>query len=272
MAEDLTSAELPAVVTPRAEPAPVPMRPHRRRFLTVYGLLGAVLGVAVALVVIYGGRAITPAAKWSTWKPSGGGLGAAKQIAEQVGKSYHLSNGDQLVDVIPKTPSLPGSNGGTVPINYYAIQTAKGLVTSSFPVSSSSSVMYTLCGLGAACSIPSGTPSVARGTLVRREILELALYTFKYVSGVNSVVAFMPPKDGAESTPHYAILLQKSTLKSELDQPLTDTLRAKPPLASAIPANEVHAINATTESQIYTFGVSQLPTNELVLVLRPVPA
>ena len=53
--------------------------------------------------------------------------------------------------------------------------------------------MYSLCGLGASCSIATGTPSVERGELVRREILELALYTFKYVGGIENVIAFMPP-------------------------------------------------------------------------------
>ena len=33
-------------------------------------------------------------------------------------------------------------------------------------------VMYTLCGLGARCAIATGTPSVSRGRLIRREALE----------------------------------------------------------------------------------------------------
>jgi hypothetical protein len=265
MATDVTQ-------TPAPTPTAVPVRPHRPRFMIVYGVLGAVLGVAIALVVLYAGRAITPAAKWSAWKPSGGGLGAARQIADEVGKSYRLPNGAQLVDVIAKTPSLPGQDGAALPINYYAIRNPKGVITSTFHVSSSNSLMYTLCGLGAACSIASGTPSVARGTLVRREILELALYTFKYVGGVNSIVAFMPPQDGGQKTPHYAILLQKSSLEPELHRPLADTLSSKTPLASAIPANEVHVVDAATESQVFTFGVSQLPTSEIVFVLKELPA
>lgn len=267
MAEDLTSVETPAA-PPVAEPAPVSPRPHRPRFLAVYGVLAGVLGVAIALVVIYAGRAITPAPTWSSWKPSGGGLGAAKQIADNVGKSYRLPNGDQLVDVIAKAPSIPGQGGAPVPIHYFAIRNSKG--DQIFPVSSSNSLMYSLCGLGQSCSIATGTPTIARGTLVRREILELALYTFKYVGGVNSIVAFMPPKNSR--APQYAILLQKSDLESELHAPLIDTLKAKTPLPSAIPAREVHVVDATTESRIYTYGVSQTQTGDLVFVFKPLPA
>lgn len=267
MATDVTQSPTPAPL-PVPAPAAAPMRPHRPRFLLVYGVLGAVLGLAIALVVIYAGRAITPAPTWSSWKPSGGGLGAAKQIADDVGKSYRLPNGDQLVDVIPKAPSIPGQGGAPVPIHYFAIRNASG--DEVFPVSSSNSLMYTLCGLGQACSIATGTPSIARGTLVRREILELALYTFKYVGGVNSIVAFMPPKNGTST--QYAILLQKANLQPELHVPLADTLSAKTPLASAIPAREVHVVDATTESRIYTYGVSQTQTGDLVFVFKPLPA
>ena len=244
------------------------LHPHRGRFLFIYGLLGAALAVAVVLAVVYAGRSVEPAAKWSSWKPSGGGLGAAKQIADDVGKAYKLPDGDQLVDVIAKAPSIPGQGGAAVPIHYFAVRTAGG--DQIIPVSSSNSLMYNLCGLGTSCSIASGTPSQARGTLVRREILELALYTFKYVPGINSIVAFMPPRNGTAT--QYAVFLQKANLKPELHQPLAQTLSSKTPLPTAIPAREVRLVDATTNSRIYTFGVSQTQTGDVVLVLKPLPA
>jgi hypothetical protein len=268
----VTGTEL-AATSPTPPPASAPaaaLFPHRPRFVFVYGVLGAVLAGAIVLVVIYAGRAISPAATWSTWHPSGGGLGAAKQIADNVGKSYRLPNGDQLVDVIAKAPSIPGSAGATLPIHYYAVRGSQASGDQVLPVSSSDSMMYTLCGLGTSCSIASGTPSVARGTLVRREILELALYTFKYVGGVNNIVAFMPPKNGTAT--QYAVLLQKSNLKSELKVPLKQTLASKTPLPAAIPAREAHVIDATMESSVYTYGVSQTQTGDLVLVFKPLPA
>ena len=275
MATDVTPGETPAAP---AEPtqtqlehqARVSLGRHRPRFAFVYGLLGGVLVLAVVLVVIYAGRAITPAATWSSWHPSGGGLGAAKQIANEVGKSYRLPNGDQLVDVIAKTPSVSPASTTTIPIHYIAVRGSKATGDKIVVVSSSNSMMYSLCGLGSACSISSGKPSVARGTLVRREILELALYTFKYVGGVDNVIAFMPPPAGSQ--PQYVIYLQKSDVATELHQPLAKTLASKVPLPAAIPAREVHVIDSVTEPRVYRYGLSQAQQGDAILVLTPLPA
>src|SRR5581483_5836908 len=97
----------------------------------------------------------------------------------RVGKSYRLPNGDQLVDVIARAPSVSPASSTSIPIHYVGVRGTKASGDKIISVSSSNSVMYTLCGLGSGCSIASGKATVARGTLVRREILELALYTFK---------------------------------------------------------------------------------------------
>jgi hypothetical protein len=269
VATDVTGTDL-APTTPAPVPAapqpPAASYPHRPRFLFVYGFLGAVLAGAIALVVIYAGRAITPAPAWSSWHPSGGGLGAAKQIADQVGKSYRLPNGDQLVDVLAKAPSVSPPTGESIPLHYVALKGTGGAPDTDYVVSSSDTMMYQLCGLGTACSIATGKPSQARGTLVRREILELALYTFKYVGGVDNVIAFMPP---VASQPTRAVYLRKSDVSAELKTPLTQTLRAKVPLPATIPAREVHAIDATTESRVYKVALAQAPNGDAVLVLTP---
>ena len=276
MATDMTPPEatVPAPETPAPAPvdhhARIALGPHRPRFLFVYGLLGAALGLAIALVVIYAGRAITPGPKWSSWHPSGGGLGAAKQIANEVGKGYRLPNGDQLVDVIAKAPSVSPASSQSIPIHYVAVRGTGGKGDQIAVVSSSNSVMYQLCGLGSGCSIATGKASVARGTLVRREILELALYTFKYVGGINNVVALMPPPAGTQ--PQYVVYLQKSDVSAELKQPLAKTLGSKVPLPAAIPAREVHVIDSVTEPRVYKFGFSQAQTGDAILVLTPLPA
>ena len=274
MAADVTGTEL-ATTTP-APPAPAEPQqppaasyPHRPRFLFVYGFLGAVLAGAIALVVIYAGRAITPAPTWSQWQPHGGGLGAAKQIADEVGKSYRLPNGDQLVDVLAKEPSVSPPTGSPIPLHYVALKGTGGKPDTDYAVSPSDTMMYQLCGLGTACSIATGKPSAARGTLVRREILELALYTFKYIGGVNDVIAFLPP---VSSQPTRAVYLRKSDVSAELRTPLDQTLRAKVPLPATIPAREVHTIDATTESRVYKLALAQAPNDDAVLVLTPLPA
>ena len=199
------------------------------------------LVLALVGVVIYAGRSISPGPTWSAWKPHGGGLGAAKEIAQHVGSGYRLPGGKQLVDVIAKAPSVSPS-AQQIPIHYVAVRGVKGAGDTIFPVDSSNSLMFSLCGLGQSCAIATGKPSVERGTLVRREILELALYTFKYVGGVSNVIAFMPPALGTQ--PLYAIYLQKSDLSQQLKVPLVQTLNAKVPTPSTIAPREQQTIDS----------------------------
>ena len=263
MAEDVTTPAEPVVAAPR------PAAPHRFRFSLIYGGLGLVLAGAIVVVVLYAGRSISPGPTWSSWKPSGGGEGAAKQIAEHVGGTYRLPTGDQLVTVIAKAPAVSPSTV-SIPIHFVVINDKKGRTNQVFQVSSSNSIMYSLCGLGTSCAIATGKPTVARGTLVRREILELALYTFKYVGGVKSVIAFMPPALGTQ--PKYVVYIQKSDLKPQLKTPLGETLGKKVPLPTTIPAREVQTIDAVTESRVYSFSLSQAQQGDAILVLAPLAA
>lgn len=282
MAADLTETAPPSEQPAAAGALPVPaaererpvFRPlHRRRFLLFYVLLALVLGAAAAGVALEAGSTITGGGvAWSSWKPSGGGLGEAQSIAAHVGPLYRLPNGNQLVDVIATAPAV--TNGGqTIPVHYLGIRGKKQSQDQILSVSASNSVMYTLCGLGDSCSIPTGTASVARGRLVRREALELALYTFKYVGGVENVVAFLPPAPGATAqTPRYVVYLRKEDLSAELSAPLARSLNPKTPLPNSIRAREVQLVDSTTEPHIFSFGLAQAPTGDWILVLAPLAA
>jgi hypothetical protein len=270
VAADLTSPGSDAVPAPSAPQAPPLARAHRVRFALIYGGLGAVVVVAIVGLGIFATRSIDPAPKWSAWKPTGGGQGAAHQIADHVAQQYRLPNGDQLVDVISKAPSIAPSTT-SLPIHFVAVRGLKGAADQVYPVSSTNSVMYSLCGLGTSCEIASGTPSVERGRLVRREILELALYTFKYVGGIQNVIAFMPATAG--KTAKYVVYLRESDIADKLKEPLATTLGKNVPLPKAIPAHEVKAIDTTTVPRLYSFsGVAQAPQGDLVFVLAPIPA
>jgi hypothetical protein len=240
-------------------------RPHRVRFGLIYLGLTAVVVAAIVGGVVFASRSINPSPAWSSWKPNGGGLGAAQKIADHVAQSYRLPNGSQLVDVISKAPSLSPPSSGTLPLHFVAVKGQKGSGDQLYPVSGTNSVMYSLCGLGTGCGIASGKPTQERGRLVRREILELALYTFKYVPGIENVIAFIPPALGKQ----YVVYLRRSDLAAELKQPLSTTLRSTVPLPKAIPAREVRRIDATTVPRVYTFGIAQAPQGDLVFVLTP---
>ncbi len=276
MASDLTGDEAGDIVKPDVSPVerptlptPPSAQPHRARFLAIYAILGLAVAAAIVGVVVYAGRAINPAPAWSSWKPSGGGLGAAKQIAQHVSPNYRLPDGNQLVDVIPKGPAV-SSGGQEITIPLLALRGPKGKVDQVEQLSAENTFTFSLCGLGQSCAIATGKPSVARAVLVRREILELALYTFKYVHGVQRIVAFMPPPAG--TNPTYVVYLQKADLEHQLKQPLTQTLKPKVPLPAQITPGEQQRIDGITATRIYKFGLSQTQQGDPVLVLTPIKA
>jgi len=262
------------VVPAPAEPATPPRAPqhrrlYRRRFLVAYLVLAAALGATVAGIVLALGSTIgSSSAGWSSWKPADGGISGAREIAQHVSPLYRLPSGKQLVDVIAKAPSVSPGNQ-VIPVHYLAIRGTGGKQDTIVNVDGSNTVMYSLCGLGPSCSIATGTASVERGRLVRREILELALYTFKYL-GLQNIVAFMPPRPGSQ--PQYVVYLTKSDLSAELNQPLDRTLSPHTPLPNTIPAREVRTVDATTESKVFSYSLSQAQQGDAILVLAPLPA
>ena len=87
--------------------------------------------------------------------------------------------------------------------------------------------------LGTQCAISEGEPSEERHQLLRREALELALYTFKY-GDADSVIALLPPRlpQKGERSGHGHVdgsFFAAETSRSELDEPLQNTLLAAEP-------------------------------------------
>ena len=82
-----------------------------------------------------------------------------------------------------------------------------------------STIAYVMCGGADKCGL-SQVGSQETVPLLRREALELALYTFKYAPNVDSVVACLPP----EGTTNGVIYLQRKNLTDELSKPLAATL------------------------------------------------
>ena len=191
------------------------------RFGLIYAGLGVVLiGAVVGLIVLLTGSSSpgVSASGWSTWKPANGTTAKmAKEIADHVAGEYHLNKkGTQLVAVVSGPPQV--TNGThKVTISNIAVRqtpkTTKGIQV----VPSGSTWTDQLCGLTPSCSIASGEATELRGRLVRREALEVALYTFKFVPAIKSIVAFMPPPAG--STASTLLYLQK-------EQPRQAALRA----------------------------------------------
>ena len=245
---------------------------HRRRFLLAYALLVLLAAAAAAAFALLlaaredGGSRPAPAgARWSDWRPAARGLEGAQQIADHVARRYRLPSGRPLVVV--KAGPLAIED---VRISAVAVQTAAGGEEATLQLTPvERGVAYAMCGLGARCSISEGKPSSERGRRVRREALELALYTFKYLDGVDSVVAFLPPVPGSRGS--FILYFRPSDLEAALARPLQETLsEAIPPLPRPLDPPEARTVDGLTVPRVFGFGLQQLQDGTAMLVLaRP---
>jgi hypothetical protein len=272
----------PPPAAPEAERTPlvVPAKPglgggesYGGRFRLAYVALGLFVGAAavVLVVVLLQGR---PAAgpHWSAWKPSSGSrLDQAAAIAGHVAPEYRLTaGGAELVAVQAHAPEIQN-----VPVEAVVVRGASGSSQDYKITSTKNAVSYVLCGLGTRCAITSGTPTVARARLLRREALELALYTFKYVSGVDAVIALLPPPP-KDSSVNWALFFKKSDFRAELSQPLSRTLpsplKGKLSPASVVGTSDQQTVEKLTRPYWYTSQFQQLQDGNAVLVLDPLIA
>ena len=194
-------------------------------------MLGGIVGAAAAAVVLLAGGSDgtdTVSGGWSYWHPTRDGQAAFQQIADHVGADYRLQNGKQLVAV----------TGGPLELANLPVTVAVKPTTSGGNISllEGNGVLYTLCGLGKKCAISSGKPTQVRHLLLRRESLELALYTFRYVRDVDLVVVFLPPPPGKDAS--QAMLYRAKDVKGELNRPLVATLPGPAPRPNSFPAGQ----------------------------------
>ena len=251
-----------------APSGPATPSPYRSRFGFV---LGALIGVGLATVALLVGVVANPGgsdvpANWSTWKPSAkDGFAAADQIAEHVSHKYRLGNGDQMVAVTAG------------PIEFLDVPLSVAVRTSpsggDIRLLDGKGVMFTLNGLGPHGSIKGGTPSKERHLLLRREALELALYTFRYIDDVDMVVALLPPplKKNQQATtamqPRPALFYRPGDLKPELDRPINATIAPATPRPETIAPPEVKQIDAITTPNLFEATFQQAQDARAYMVL-----
>jgi hypothetical protein len=281
-------ARLPAAAT--AKPGGGSKRrsgsPHSLRFLAVtaalVGIAIGALGVAVAILV--GNKSPGPQPKWSSFSPQDSGVAGERDIANAVAPLYRASASTQLAVVTVQNFSDNGT--GT----QVALRSPNDGTLSAL---GGTTAVFNLCGLGPNCAIASGTPSADRLLLLRREALELSLYTFKYVHGVQNVVSILPPghaltvttakltakppsKPGASSKtqPLYmAVAFQRRSLEPFLNRPLRETLPEEvPPTPTTIgQAPEAELVSVLTAQALFKQQVIQAQDGSNVLVLDPLP-
>jgi len=267
MAEDVTPQPDPPLVRTRRDRAR--QTSYRVRFGIVYVVLAAIVGAGVGTFVVLASRGAPPeAAAWSSWSPNGSRDASAKQIADHISKRYRLPSGNQLAVALVGPPKVQD-----VPVRAIAVKpdtsTGQAEEDDVDVVDTGKAMMYILCGLGESCSIKEGKASEARHQLLRREALELSLYTFKYVDGVDSVVVFLPPRPDAQAA--SSVFLKRSDVEDELHRPLRNTLlQGNPPALGEIDTIELGNIDRLTRPRTFQYEFQQAQEGSAILVLTPV--
>ena len=257
--------------------------PHSHKFLiaTVTLSVIAIAAIAVALSVLLSPSSHQTVAAWSAWSPPDSGAAGERDIANEISPLYRASPASQLAVVTVHNLSDSGTSTEIA---------LRDPTSGSLSAISGTSAVYTMCGLGPSCAISTGTASQARLLLLRREALELALYTFKYIAGVDNVVAILPPGTTQQtsrltSTPpapgkttkavpvNLAVVFQKQGLQHFLSQPLRDTLPEQlPPTVNEMSsAPEAELVSVITGQALFTQQLIQDQDGSSVLVLNPAP-
>jgi hypothetical protein len=264
------AAPAPAAPPPE-EPAPPRASPYRSRFGFVFGALAGVAACAVVLAVVLanGSSDSAPrlAANWSDWQPGNTEmLAGAESIAEHVAGRYRLDDGDQLVGVRSSGLELQG-----VPLSV-AVRPTGGEVE----FLEGDGLMYVLDGLGPNGTLARGKPSRARGRLLRREALELALYSFRYLDDASMVAVMMPPipqkeGEGDSEQPQLqqqALFFRPGDLLPQLQVPLTDTLASQTVSPKRITPQESSRIDSLTLGNLFIADFQQAQDATAYLLLQ----
>jgi hypothetical protein len=276
--------------------------PHSHKFRVAMGaLIGIAVGaIVLAIAVLSNGSSSTAKVPWSDWKPTDNGTLGAREIADHVAPTYRISATDQLdvitvVNLANATAAAAASAaGGSSPTNGLQVAVQFDPSTSQVSLLSGNTIAYNMCGVGGKnCAIGIGQPSTDRLLLLRREALELALYTFKYISGVQNVVAILPPghteqtssltskppASNAKSTTKpvdIAVLFIRDELKPLLARPLSATFPEQfPPSVPELSAwhntEEAGLVDQITAHGLFSERLVQAQDGSNLIVLNPLP-
>lgn len=251
---------------PAMEATPGPSE-FRNRFGFLLGALAGIFVAAVLVLVVVARDGATTVdegleANWSAWRPSDTSLeGGAAEIADKVDNEYRHPNGKQLTFVRAGRLEAP-----------VLLRSATGEIS----VFQDDGVFYELNGLGPNMSIKGGKASPERLQVLKREALELALYTFRYLPEVKMVVAMLPPPPpsnggdpavtatqkllatgSVDSIPKSALFYRPGDLKPQLQVPLGVTVPSKAPTPDSLGKGENEIITALTSSNLFNWSLQE---------------
>jgi hypothetical protein len=261
-------------------------RPHSRKFraatVALLGIAVGALAAAIGIAASSSPRVRQAGVAWSSWRPPDGGLQGAQEIADYLAPYYRATSSDQLAVV-----TVVNLNNTANPIQ--VVIPSSGSTGSLIPLPASSTVVYDLCGEGSDnCAIGVGRPSPQRLLLLKREALELALYTFKYIGGTQTVVAVLPPGHtivgctGICAKPqakpvvkplNLAVAFDRQELSPYLAQPLRSTLPEElPPSVSQIAtAPEATLVSVIAAHGLFSESTAHGQDGSTVMSMSPLP-
>jgi hypothetical protein len=267
------------------EPPPTTRVRHIGRFrwatVALFVVAACSLAAAVALSSSGSRATVQSSGAWSAWSPPDDGLAGAQEIADFLAPYYRARPSDQLAVV-----TAENLNDAANPLQ--VVVPASGTTGSLVPLPASSTIVYNLCGVGSSdCSIGVGTPSSSRLLLLRREALELALYTFKYIGGIDTVVAILPPGHTVQQCTGICAKPQEKPVVKPLDiaaafdraelspwlaRPLRSTLPEEiPPAVGQMPAGEAELVSIITAHGLFSERTERAQDGSTVITLSPLP-
>lgn len=255
--DDPTTPERPPGLLPAGDDEPTRF-PSRKGVLLAAGVAAFLLG-GVLLGVSRDRSPVSTGPAWSAWEPSADGAKGAEQIAAHVGPQYRGPDGRQLVRV----------DGGALEVSGLPVTVAmrdsqaSGGAIERFE---DEGVLYRLCGMGNDCPSVNGTPSIQRHLLLRREALELALYSLRHLDDVKDVVVLMPPRLGEQ--PSQALFFRRHLVSGELDKPLEATLVARTPtIATVTKSPDALLVEQLTIPALFRFSLTRDDHDDRALLL-----
>jgi hypothetical protein len=251
--------------------APGGPTPFRSRFGFVWGvLIGIALCAAGTLALLIASPRDTGpklAEHWSKWQPETSRMvEGAEDIAGHVGLQYKLDGGEQLVSVRSSSLELGGQEIGV------AVRPQGG----DLQFLQGDGLLYIFTGIGPTAQPSTGAPGKKRVRLMKREALELALYSFRYLDEVTMVAVLLPQTakqakrnaGGAAAAPETnAIFYRPGDLLEHLQVPLDRTLSPNTPRPSTMSKGEAERVDDLTLRNLFLASVQPLEADHNYLVL-----
>ena len=262
-----TTDENVLVLKPRSEWEP---GPHAGRFMLAYGLLGLVLGATVVALAV----GLTRGDSASPRRLVGVDAGRQRHAA----RPRHRRARRSPLPPVERQPAgrrrpairVGGSadhRGG----DRQAGALRQGAAVQHLPLDKS--LMFVFCGDGQNCALQ-GQPTIERHRLLRREALELALYSFRYIDGVDSVVTFLPgaptrPPGTTSTAVQSALFFRKSQYDNFTKAPLAETLPGTPAQTNSS-LSQATVVDRLTLPALYRSELKLTPDGgNSILVLIP---